>query len=167
MNTLSCIREKILPANKFYKTVETLKKAGKSIVFTNGCFDILHRGHITYLSKAADLGDVLFVGLNSDESVRRIKGKNRPVQDQYTRSMAVASLFYVDFVALFDEDTPYELIREVRPDILVKGGEYNLSEIVGYDLVTKSGGRVLTIPMVKGFSTTSLINRLSERDGMD
>ena len=164
MKTLNHIQEKILPGNKLSETIEALKRANKSIVFTNGCFDILHKGHITYLSEAADLGEVLIIGLNSDHSVHRIKGKNRPVQDQDTRALALASLFFVNFVVLFEEDTPYELIRSVQPDTLVKGGDYNPSGIVGYDLVTNSGGQVLTIPLVKGFSTTSLINKLSDKD---
>ena len=164
MKTLNHIQEKILPGNKLSETIEALKRANKSIVFTNGCFDILHKGHITYLSEAADLGEVLIIGLNSDHSVHRIKGKNRPVQDQDTRALALASLFFVNFVVLFEEDTPYELIRSVQPDTLVKGGDYNPTVIVGYDLVTNSGGQVLTIPLVKGFSTTSLIDKLSDKD---
>ncbi|MBL7112463.1 MAG: D-glycero-beta-D-manno-heptose 1-phosphate adenylyltransferase [Bacteroidales bacterium] len=167
MNTLKNIQEKILPGNKLNETIESLKKANKSIVFTNGCFDILHKGHITYLSEAADLGDIMVIGLNSDDSVRRIKGTNRPVQDQDARAMALASLFFVNFVVLFEEDTPYELIRTVQPDTLVKGGDYDPAEIAGYDLVTESGGRVLTIPLVKGVSTTSIIERLSANDRSD
>jgi rfaE bifunctional protein nucleotidyltransferase chain/domain len=162
MNSLNNIREKILPESKLASTIDSLKRDKRSIVFTNGCFDILHQGHITYLSKAADLGDVLILGLNSDHSVSRIKGANRPVQDQDTRAMVLASLFFVGFVVLFEEDTPYELIRKVQPDILVKGGDYKPEEIVGYDLVTDSGGNVLTIPLVEGYSTTSVINRLSD-----
>ncbi len=164
MNTLMHIQEKILPADKVPETINYLKRENKSIVFTNGCFDILHIGHITYLSKASDLGDILIIGLNSDNSVHRIKGTNRPVQDQDARAIALASLFFVNFVVVFEEDTPYELIRVVQPDILVKGGDYNPAEIVGYDLVNGSGGRVITIPLVEGVSTTSIIKKLSDKN---
>ena len=162
MNSLKLIQQKILSESKLAGTIESLKKEKQSIVFTNGCFDILHKGHISYLSQAADLGDILIIGLNSDDSVRRIKGANRPVQDQDTRALALASLFFVNYVVLFEEDTPYELIRKIQPGILVKGGDYSPADIAGYDLVKGSGGKVLTIPLVKGFSTTSVIKRLSQ-----
>jgi len=167
MNNLIRIREKILELNKLSEKIDSLRKDKKSIVFTNGCFDILHKGHITYLSEAADLGDVLVIGLNTDDSVQSIKGPGRPVQDQETRAMALASLFFVNFVVLFKEDTPFDLIRTIQPDTLVKGGDYDPTEIVGYDHVTRSGGKVMTIPLVKGYSTTSLIERLSESDRGD
>jgi len=153
--------------NKLSEEIESLRRDKKSIVFTNGCFDILHKGQITFVSKAADLGDVLVIGLNSDVSVQNIKGPERPVQDQETRAMALASLFFINFVVLFEEDTPYDLIRAIQPDTLVKGGDYDPAGIVGYDQVTRSGGQVLTIPLVKGYSTTSLIERLSDKDRGD
>ncbi|MEE4178215.1 MAG: adenylyltransferase/cytidyltransferase family protein, partial [Bacteroides sp.] len=117
---------------------------GKKVVFTNGCFDILHLGHIDYLSKAADLGHVLVVGLNTDASVRRLKGPGRPVNDQTARAALIASLFFVSKVVLFDEDTPYELIKSVQPDILVKGSDYKPEDIVGYDVVKARNGQVVT-----------------------
>ncbi|SDC60485.1 D-glycero-beta-D-manno-heptose 1-phosphate adenylyltransferase [Williamwhitmania taraxaci] len=132
------------------------------VVFTNGCFDILHRGHIEYLSKAADLGKVMVIGLNSDSSVKRIKGESRPIQDEYTRALVLASLEFVSAVVLFDEDTPYELIKATQPDILVKGADYKHEDIVGYDIVTQRGGSVVTIEFVEGFSTTSIINKLNK-----
>ena len=135
---------------------------GKTVVFTNGCFDIIHRGHVEYLLKAAKLGSILIVGLNSDSSVKKLKGANRPIQDQESRSRILASMYFVKYVVLFNEDTPYDLIKLVRPDILVKGGDYKPEDIVGYDIVTKYGGQVITIPLVKGYSTTTIINKLNK-----
>ena len=131
------------------------------VVFTNGCFDILHRGHVEYLAKAADLGDILVVGLNTDASVRRLKGEGRPVNNQEARALVLASLSFVDAVVLFDDDTPYNLIKTLRPDVLVKGADYQPEAIVGYDIVTSYGGTVTTIPLVEGYSTTNFIERLN------
>jgi len=130
------------------------------IVFTNGCFDILHRGHIDYLAKAADHGNALIVGLNTDNSVSRIKGSKRPVQDEHSRALILAALHFVDVVVLFDEDTPYELIKMVQPDVLVKGSDYKASDIVGYDIVTERGGEVVTIDFLDGFSTSGIIEKI-------
>lgn len=132
------------------------------VVFTNGCFDIIHRGHIEYLAKAASLGKAMIIGLNTDNSVRRIKGETRPVQDEYTRALILASMEFVSAVVLFDEETPYELIKSTQPDILVKGADYKPEDIVGYDIVTQRGGQVMTIQFVDGFSTTSIINKLNK-----
>jgi len=129
---------------------------GKKIVFTNGCFDILHLGHIDYLSKAKDLGGLLIIGLNTDESVRRIKGNNRPIQDEISRAMVLASLGFVDFVVFFGEDTPYNLIKTTQPDILVKGADYKPEDIVGYDIVKNKGGEIVTIEYLPGYSTTAI-----------
>jgi rfaE bifunctional protein nucleotidyltransferase chain/domain len=134
---------------------------GSKVVFTNGCFDILHRGHVEYLAKAADMGDVLVVGLNTDASVRRLKGESRPVNNQEARALVLASLSFVDAVILFDEDTPYELIKAVRPDVLVKGADYKPEEIVGYDIVTSYGGKVEVVDLVEGYSTTQLLSLIS------
>ena len=133
-----------------------------TVVFTNGCFDILHRGHIEYLYKAAEKGDILFIGINSDESVGRLKGKGRPFQDQYSRSLLLASLEFVDYVSVFDEDTPYELIKAVQPDFLVKGGDYLPQEIVGYDIVKAKNGQVLTIDFVQGYSSSIIIDKFKK-----
>jgi rfaE bifunctional protein nucleotidyltransferase chain/domain len=133
----------------------------QKIVFTNGCFDLLHQGHIDYLAKAADQGDVLVIGLNTDESVKRIKGNGRPVQDENSRALLLASLRFVDAVVLFNEDTPYHLIKTVQPDTLVKGSDYQVEDIVGYDVVKQKGGNVVTIEYLEGFSTTGLINKIN------
>lgn len=133
---------------------------GYKVVFTNGCFDLLHRGHVDYLSKARDLGDKLFLGLNTDASVSALKGEHRPIQDEQSRMQIMASLDFVDAVILFSEDTPYELIQKVQPDVLVKGADYNPKDIVGYDIVTAKGGEVQTIDFLEGYSTSSIENKI-------
>jgi D-beta-D-heptose 7-phosphate kinase/D-beta-D-heptose 1-phosphate adenosyltransferase len=133
---------------------------GKTVAFTNGCFDILHEGHIASLSAAAREADYLVVGLNSDASTRRLKGERRPINDQDARALLLASLLMVDAVAIFGEDTPLELIKAVRPDVLVKGGDYALGQIVGAKEVMEYGGRVVINPIVPGFSTTGLIEKI-------
>ena len=137
-------------------------KTSEKIVFTNGCFDILHVGHVTYLKAARAMGDRLILGLNSDGSVRRLKGENRPINTADDRKTVLLALEFVDEVIVFDEDTPLRLIQEVNPDILVKGGDYEVRDIVGYDHVTSNGGKVLTIPLVEGVSTTKIIRELKE-----
>ena len=159
METLQLIKNKIINKTELATRLEQWRAQGLGIAFTNGCFDLLHRGHVEYLAKAADLGDVLVVGLNTDASVKRLKGEGRPVNDQEARALVLASLACVDAVVLFDEDTPLELIKKVRPDVLVKGADYKLEEIVGHDLVTGYGGNVVTIPLVEGYSTTGIISR--------
>jgi rfaE bifunctional protein nucleotidyltransferase chain/domain len=134
----------------------------KSIVFTNGCFDVLHSGHVQYLAKAADLGDYLVIGLNTDISVRKIKGPKRPYLDEQTRALVLASLGFVSAVVLFDEETPYELIQRIQPQFLVKGGDYKPEDIVGYDIVKARGGQVLTLPLVNGVSSTAIINKIAD-----
>ncbi len=153
--------------NKIYQnkedltyTLSRLKFTGKKIVFTNGCFDILHRGHIEYLAQAADLADVMIIGLNTDNSVSRLKGKNRPLQDQVSRALTIAALSFVDYVVLFDEDTPYNLIKYVKPDILVKGSDYKPEDIVGYDILKTYGGEIKTIDFVPGYSTTAIEQKI-------
>ncbi|TAE20734.1 MAG: D-glycero-beta-D-manno-heptose 1-phosphate adenylyltransferase [Cytophagales bacterium] len=133
---------------------------GQRLVFTNGCFDIVHLGHIDYLEKARALGDKLVLGLNTDASVSRIKGPLRPVVNEQARSRMMAAMQFVDLVVLFDEPTPKELIEAIRPDILVKGDDYTVATIVGADFVLANGGSVETIPLVQGYSTTSLIERI-------
>jgi cytidyltransferase-related domain len=161
MDALDTVLKKILAPSNLEACLEEWRRKGKSIVFTNGCFDILHRGHVEYLAKASDLGDILFVGLNTDASVSRLKGPTRPVNDQLSRALVLSSLEFVDAVVLFDEDTPYELIKKVQPDVLVKGKDYKVEDIVGYDIVMAKGGRVETIDLVAGFSTTSIIEKMS------
>ena len=136
-----------------------LKAAGSKIVFTNGCFDIIHKGHKTYLSGAKALGDFLIIGLNSDASVTKLKGPGRPVNGEARRASNLLRLSYVDAVTIFSEETPKSLIDELRPNILVKGGDYNTDDIVGADRVRADGGEVVTLPFVSGFSTTKIIEK--------
>ena len=138
------------------------KREGKKVVFTNGCFDLLHRGHIEYLKKAKSLGDLLIVGVNSDHSVRKIKGKGRPLVREEDRSYLLSSLESVDYVIIFRETSPEMLIEKVNPDILVKGGDYKREVILGREAVQRSGGKVLTLPLVKGYSTRKLIQRIKK-----
>lgn len=140
------------------KKLQDWQNQNRKVVFTNGCFDILHRGHVDYLAKAADLGDKLIIGVNTDGSVHKLKGPNRPIQDEQSRLHILASLGFVDAVILFDEPTPYELIKLVQPDVLVKGSDYKPEDIVGYDIVTAKGGEVKTIDFIPGYST-SLIEK--------
>jgi D-glycero-beta-D-manno-heptose 1-phosphate adenylyltransferase len=142
--------------------VENWQSEGNKIVFTNGCFDIVHLGHIDYLEKARNLGDKLVLGLNTDASVKRLKGEHRPVVNEYARSRMMAAFEFVDAVVLFDEPTPKELIETVKPDILVKGDDYTVETIVGADFVIAMGGVVKTISLVKGYSTTSLIEKIKQ-----
>ncbi len=135
------------------------------VVFTNGCFDILHPGHVDYLARARALGTCLVVGLNSDASVARLKGPTRPVNDQRSRARVLAALECVDYVIIFDEDTPQVLIQRVRPDVLVKGGDWSVENIVGRDLVEARGGRVLSIPLLPGHSTSAIIERILQLHG--
>jgi len=133
---------------------------GKRIVFTNGCFDIVHLGHVDYLSKAADLADILIIGLNTDASVRKLKGPGRPLNNEMARAKLLSSFFFVSAVVLFDEDTPYNLIKTIQPDILVKGSDYKAEDIVGYDIVQARNGRVVTIDFLEGYSSTGMMEKL-------
>ena len=151
---------------KLEELIQIRKKAreqNKKVVFTNGCFDLLHRGHIEYLKKAKRLGDILIVGLNSDSSVRKIKGKGRPIQKQADRAAILASLYFVDYVFIFSELTPFKLISKLIPDILVKGGDWKVKDIVGKGIVESHGGKVLSIKMVKGKSTRNIIQTILKR----
>ncbi|NOQ73364.1 MAG: adenylyltransferase/cytidyltransferase family protein [Crocinitomix sp.] len=171
MSHLQKLNQKILNESQLLWELEACRIAGKKVVFTNGCFDILHKGHVSYLAAAADCGDVLVLGLNSDASVRRQgKGDDRPVNDFGARATVIAGLGYVDFVIQFDSDTPYDIIATLKPDVLVKGGDYDPAEadvnskkyIVGRDVVLANNGEVKTIDLVAGFSTTGLINKLKK-----
>lgn len=159
---LDIIKKKILTYDNLECSLALWRFKNYKIVFTNGCFDIIHHGHIEYLSKAADLGNILIIGLNTDDSVKRLKGQNRPVQDENSRAIILASLSFVNAVILFDEDTPYKLINLVQPDVLVKGGDYKPTDIVGYDIVTSKGGKVITIDFKQGYSSTSVIEKLTK-----
>jgi len=144
----------------FFEELKIWKTNNYKLVFTNGCFDLLHRGHIDSLMKAARLGDKLIVGLNSDQSVNQLKGSNRPLMDEQSRATLIAAMQMVDAVVLFNEETPYELIKSIQPDVLVKGNEYAIEDIAGYDLVLARGGSVETIEMIEGISTSALIEKI-------
>lgn len=154
------ILPKIVSADEIRELCNSLRLKEKKIVFTNGCFDLLHAGHVLYLESARNLGDILIVGLNSDSSVQRLKGPNRPVNPQEERGIVLAALEAVDYVVIFDTDTPYNLIDQVRPDVLVKGGDWAVSEIVGADLVLGYGGEVRSLSFQEGLSTSKVISRI-------
>jgi rfaE bifunctional protein nucleotidyltransferase chain/domain len=147
--------EKIYTTEEAVMEVEQWKKAGERVVFTNGCFDLIHFGHLKYLEEARQLGDRLVIGLNSDDSVSRLKGRHRPIKDQKTRASLLAGLFFVDMVVPFEEDTPFKLIQKLVPDVLVKGGDYTIENIVGADIVLNNGGEVKTLAFVPGYSTSA------------
>lgn len=161
MNT-DLIPGKIYSRQALIKKVNEWKKEGKKIVFTNGVFDLLHKGHIFSLSQAARQGDILVIGLNSDTSVKRLKGETRPVNDQDARALLLAALSMVDAVVIFEEDTPFDLITSVLPDILVKGGDYTIDEIVGAKEVIANGGKIVINPILDGFSTTAIIDAIAK-----
>lgn len=153
----------ILSLAELENTCAKLRNQKKKIVFTNGCFDILHRGHVEYLIKAKSFGDVLIVGINTDASVKRIKGENRPIVEQNDRAFLISNLLPVDFVVLFDEDTPSNLIKKLKPDVLIKGADWALNNIVGKDIVEEYGGIVETIELTPSQSTSGIIRRILER----
>ena len=154
------ISQKIFTLPRLQRRISQWRFLTKTIAFTNGVFDILHPGHIFSLSQAAKEADYLIVGVNSDDSVKRLKGDNRPINNQESRSIILASLLMVDAVAIFDEDTPLELINAIKPDVLVKGGDYTIEQIVGAKEVIANGGRVAIKPIVEGYSTSSMIEKL-------
>ncbi|KOH43294.1 D-glycero-beta-D-manno-heptose 1-phosphate adenylyltransferase [Sunxiuqinia dokdonensis] len=158
MNDISA---KIYPSfEAFFEKLKTWKTSNYKLVFTNGCFDLLHRGHVDSLTKAARLGDKLIVGLNTDPSVSLLKGANRPIMDEQSRALLIAAMQMVDAVVMFNDETPYNLIKAIQPNVLVKGSEYTIEEIAGHDLVLARGGSVETIEMTKGISTSALIEKI-------
>ena len=152
--------KKIKNLHKAVTAIRKLQKNNKKIVFTNGCFDILHAGHVSYLSKAKSMGDILVIGLNSDGSVKKIKGKTRPIVSQKNRALLLAALEAVDFVVIFNELTPAKLIKAIKPDVLVKGGDWKKEKIVGAEFVESYGGKVRSLPYIKGLSTRGLIAKI-------
>ena len=160
MKELDKIHNKIISFDNIQKQVLKWREENKKIVFTNGCFDIIHRGHVDYLSKAKDLGDILIIGLNTDQSVRKIKGNTRPIQEGNSRAIILASMQFVDAIVFFSEPTPYTLIKEIQPDILVKGADYKKEDIVGYDIVSQRGGKVETIEFIEGYSTSTIERKI-------
>lgn len=159
---MSGTKEKILTKEDALRIISCWKDEGKEVVFTNGCFDILHLGHVDYLEKARNLGDRLVLGLNSDDSVSRLKGQSRPINKENARARILAALAFVDAVVAFEEDTPLELITALKPDVLVKGKDYEVSNIVGADIVIENGGKVETVDLVDGHSTTGIIEKLNK-----
>ena len=150
----------MLEEKKILEYVSSVRKANNKIVFTNGCFDLFHKGHRDLIKKSFSFGDTLIVGLNSDDSVKRLKGEDRPIQNEVERKTALLNTGYVNEVYIFDDDTPLELINLIKPDTLVKGGDYTPNEIVGYEEVTNSGGEIKIVPLTPGFSTTSAIENM-------
>lgn len=164
MSLIAAIERRIATADQLSAFRSRWALAGLRVVFTNGCFDLIHDGHLRYLAAARELGDILVVGLNSDASVQRLKGPQRPVKNQDGRALLLASLLQVDLVVIFDEDTPADLIRMVHPDVLVKGGDWAPEAIVGADFVLGYGGQVLSLPFHEGHSTTRLVDRIRGRE---
>jgi rfaE bifunctional protein nucleotidyltransferase chain/domain len=160
MKQLEIIQNKIHTKDSIQTLLNIWRFKNEKIVFSNGCFDIIHKGHIEYLAKAADLGQRMVIGLNTDNSVRKLKGESRPLQDETSRLTMLAALHFVDAVILFDEPTPYELIHAIQPDYLVKGKDYTAKEVVGYDIVKKRGGDIITIELTPGYSTTNIVDKI-------
>lgn len=157
------ILAKICDENSLQKLLNQWRNEGLKIVFTNGCFDLIHKGHVDYLAKARDFGDKLIVALNTDRSVSEIKGNNRPLQDEQSRLRIMASFQFTDAVILFDEPTPYEIIQLIQPDVLVKGADYQVADIVGYDIVTAKGGLVKTLEFLPGYSTSMIEQKIKNQ----
>ena len=162
MSHLNKINSKIFSLDDLKNQVNAWKQAGEEVVFTNGCFDIIHRGHIEVLAQTADLGDRLIIGLNSDTSIQKLKGKNRPIVEEQSRAILLASLEFVDAVVIFSEDTPLKLISALLPDVLAKGGDYEIETIVGHEIVQQNGGKVKLVPFVDGFSSTTIIEKIKK-----
>ena len=156
---VQCSSSKLIDRERLDELMKLLAERKSRIVFTNGCFDILHSGHVTYLERAKSLGDILILGLNSDDSVKRLKGPSRPINDEMARATVIAALSSVDYVVIFDEDTPLNLIKSIKPDVLAKGGDYNIEDIVGREWAKQT----VTIPFVDGFSTTATINKMTDK----
>ncbi|HEY0899211.1 MAG TPA: D-glycero-beta-D-manno-heptose 1-phosphate adenylyltransferase [Sphingobacteriaceae bacterium] len=160
MRKYELLKHKVVKRDQLNALVESWKLQHQKVVFTNGCFDLLHLGHVDYLAKAADMGDKLVIALNSDKSTRELKGPSRPITDEKSRAFILASLFFVDAVVLFDEPTPLEVIKLVRPDVLIKGADYTVDQIVGAGEVMSYGGQVKTIEYLPGYSTTSIEKKI-------
>ena len=162
MNNFEIIKSKICTLNDLKEKVIQWKKDGEKVIFTNGCFDIIHRGHIEVLANTADLGDKLIIGLNTDSSIQKLKGLNRPIIDEESRALLLASLSFVDAIILFAQDNPLNLIKILNPDILAKGGDYSIDTIIGHEIIRKNGGKVVLIPFIDGFSSSKIISKIKE-----
>ena len=158
--SLKKINSKIFIEKDLRKKLDFWRQNGDKIVFTNGCFDLIHLGHIEVLARSADLGDRLIIGVNTDKSIKNIKGKNRPIIKEDSRVKQLAALAFVDAVILFNEPTPNKIIHHINPDIITKGGDYKTKEVVGYETVIQNNGKVVIIPLTKGYSTTSILNKI-------
>ena len=156
--------EKVKNFTQIAEIVNELKRKGKKIVFTNGCFDILHSGHIKLLKKAKELGDVLILGINKDKSIKKLKGKGRPIMNEKQRIEIISAIEFVDYVVPFGQPTPEKLIKRIKPDIIVKGGDYKKNEVIGKDIVEKYGGKVYIFPLVKNISTTKIIKKIKKME---
>ena len=162
MSHLNKLNTKIYSLEELEDKVNAWKQAGEEVVFTNGCFDIIHRGHIEVLAQTADLGDRLIIGLNSDSSIQKLKGKNRPIIQEQSRAFLLAALSFVNAVVLFSEETPLNLISTLKPDVLAKGGDYKIETIIGHNVVQENGGQVVLVPFVDGFSSTTIIDKIKK-----
>ena len=162
MSQFNILKNKIFSFENLKTQVEKWKSEGGKVVFTNGCFDIVHQGHIEVLARTADLGTKLIIGLNSDSSIQKLKGKNRPIIQQQSRAILLASFSFVDAVVLFSEETPINLISTLLPDVLAKGGDYEIETIVGHEIVQKNGGKVILAPFIDGFSSTTIIEKIKK-----
>ena len=157
---LERVKNKIFNKNNLLKKLEIWRGSNKKIVFTNGCFDLIHLGHIEVLARSADLGDILIIGVNTDSSIKELKGNNRPIIEENSRAQQLASLEFVDAVILFNEQTPLELIKVIKPNIITKGGDYNSEQVVGNKIAVKNEGEVIIIPLTQGYSTTSILDKI-------
>jgi rfaE bifunctional protein nucleotidyltransferase chain/domain len=162
MTNLKKIKSKIYSISEIKKIVEKWEKNGEKIIFSNGCFDIIHLGHIEILAKSADLGGKLIIGVNSDKSIKELKGNSRPILKQQARLATIASLFFVDAVVVFEELTPQKVIELIKPNIITKGGDYNKEDVIGKDFISKYGGKIVILPLSKGFSTTNILDTIND-----
>ncbi|MBT4737914.1 MAG: D-glycero-beta-D-manno-heptose 1-phosphate adenylyltransferase [Flavobacteriales bacterium] len=162
MSNLKNIKSKIYSLSDLKIQSDKWKENGEKIVFTNGCFDLVHRGHIEVLANTADLGDKLIIGLNSDSSIKELKGENRPIMDEISRAILLASLQFVDAIVFFSEETPYKLIETLIPDVLAKGGDYKVTEIAGNGVVLENGGEVILFPFIDGVSSTKIVEKIKQ-----
>ena len=160
--SLEILNSKILDKERLLVKLTDWKEENKKIVFTNGCFDLIHLGHIEVIARSADLGDILIIGVNTDNSIKRLKGKNRPIVEEISRAKQLAALEFVDAVVFFDQDTPIDLIKMINPNVITKGGDYNTDQVIGNDIVTQNDGEVVIIPLTQGYSTTSILEKIKD-----
>ena len=160
--SLEILNSKILDKERLLVKLTDWKEEDKKIVFTNGCFDLIHLGHIEVIARSADLGDILIIGVNTDNSIKRLKGKNRPIVEEISRAKQLAALEFVDAVVFFDQDTPIDLIKIINPNLITKGGDYNSDQVIGNDIVAKNNGEVVIIPLTQGYSTTSILEKIKD-----